>query len=268
MDFNLDAYLARIGYAGPRDASLSTLAGLHALHPAAIPFETIDPLLGRPVSVDIADVAAKLVDAGRGGYCFEQNALMRAALEDLGFQVTPLIARVVWMAPPDAPLGPRNHMLLRVDIAGEPFVADVGFGGHLASAPLRLQAGLEQETREARLRFTEADGVWTAETHLPDGWVRMYRFILEPAEASDYLVSNWYTSTHPAFPLTTNLVAERLTAEARTSVFNTRLTRRRPGHPAEVIELETAVDLARAFQQDLGLPPDDAEAVFARLPRG
>src|SRR5579871_5271952 len=117
MDFDLDAYLARIGFNGPRKPTLGVFGSLHRLHPDAIPFENLDPLLGRPVSLDLGAVQAKLVGAGRGGYCFEQNALFRAALETLGFRVTPLIARVVWMAPPERPLGGRNHMLLRVDLA-------------------------------------------------------------------------------------------------------------------------------------------------------
>ena len=52
VSFDLDAYLARIGYAGPRDASLDTLKTLHFLHPQAIPFENIDPFLGQPVRLE------------------------------------------------------------------------------------------------------------------------------------------------------------------------------------------------------------------------
>src|SRR5271165_2145045 len=148
MDFDLDAYLARIGFDGHREPPLHVLRALHRLHPDAIPFENLDPLLGRPVPLDLGALQAKLVGARRGGYCFEQNALFRAALEAIGFAVTPLIARVVWMAAPDRPLGGRNHMLLRVDLAEGPYLADVGFGGQLESTPLRLAPGLEQTTAE------------------------------------------------------------------------------------------------------------------------
>ena len=73
---DLDAYFRRIGYDGPRDASLETLRELHRLHPQAIPFENLDPLLGRPVNLDPASLQAKLVEGGRGGYCFEQNGVL------------------------------------------------------------------------------------------------------------------------------------------------------------------------------------------------
>ena len=110
--FDLDAYFARIGYAGPRAPTLPVLAALHRLHPAAIPFEAIDVLLGRPISLAPADIFAKLVTGGRGGYCFEQNGLFRLALTALGFGVTPLIARSWYGRPLDQPR-PRTHMALR-----------------------------------------------------------------------------------------------------------------------------------------------------------
>lgn len=267
---DLEAYFRRIGYDGPRTASLETLAALHVLHPAAMPFENLDPLMGRPVSLDLTALEAKMVSGRRGGYCFEHNALFRAALEDLGFAVTPLIARVVWMAPPGTPLGPRTHMLLKVDLAEGPHLADVGFGGQLASAPLKLAPGLEQETAEATLRLTAAGAdSLVIETRLPAGWTAMYRFTLEPAERSDYEVGNWYTATHPTSLFVNHLLAERLTPAMRTSLFNRRLTRRWPDGRAEVSEIENAADFARVLDEDLNLAsPVDPAAVFAKLPAG
>lgn len=267
MTVDLDAYLARIGYDGPREPTLQVMSAIHALHPAAIPFENLDPLLGRPVSLDLDALQSKLLGQRRGGYCFEQNALFRSSLEALGFAVTPLIARVVWMSPPGQPLGPRNHMLLKVDLPEGPYIADVGFGGQLSSAPLKLEAGIEQPTAEAVLRLTAAGDSLIAETLLPAGWAPMYRFTLEPAESSDYVLSNWYTSTHPRFLLTTNLLAERLTPEVRTSLFNTRLTRRYPDGRADVVELSNPEALVRALDVEFGLTsPADPASLFAKLP--
>jgi N-hydroxyarylamine O-acetyltransferase len=267
MDFDLDAYLARVGYDGPREPTLDVLRALHRLHPGAIPFENLDPLLGRPVSLDLGALQAKLVGARRGGYCFEQNALLRAALTALGFSVTPLIARVVWMAPPGAPLGPRSHMLLRVDLPEGPYLADVGFGGHLFSGPLKIAPGLEQATAESVLRLATAGEAMVLETRLPSGWASCYRFTLESAEASDYVVANWYTSTHPNSLFTSNLRAERLTPPMRSSLLNTRLTRRYADGRSEIVELTSPDALAQTLKEDFGLPPqEDIEALFARLP--
>lgn len=269
MTLDLDAYYRRIGYQGPREPTLDVLRALHVLHPAALPFETLDPLLGRPVSLEIGDLQAKLVGQRRGGYCFEQNGLFRAALEEMGFAVTPLIARVVWNAPPGSPLGPHNHMLLQVDLPEGSYIADVGFGGHIASAPLRLAPEIEQPTSEAVFRLVPTGNALTLETRLPAGWTRLYRFTLEPAERSDYDMANWYASTHPDFILTRNLIAERLTPRARIALFNRRLTRRHADGGAEVVELASPEALARVLDLDFDLdPPIDPAELFEKLPAG
>ena len=99
---DLDAYFARIGYRGPREATLDVLKQLHALHPRAIAFENLDSFLGRPVRLDLASLEQKLVHARRGGYCFEQNTLFWKVLTALGFSVTGLAARVLWNQPEDS----------------------------------------------------------------------------------------------------------------------------------------------------------------------
>src|SRR5689334_22752965 len=97
--FDLDSYLKRIGYLGPRTATLDTLRALQARHPLAIPFENLNTLAGRPVPLDIESLERKLVQGRRGGYCFEQNLLFKHALGALGFSATALAARVVWERP-------------------------------------------------------------------------------------------------------------------------------------------------------------------------
>ena len=78
---NLDAYLKRINYAGSIAPTLETLEMLHRLHPAAIPFENLDPLMELPVRLQLSDIEQKLLFERRGGYCFEHNLLLKAVLE-------------------------------------------------------------------------------------------------------------------------------------------------------------------------------------------
>src|SRR5579862_7365644 len=95
---DLTAYFTRIGFGGPaRPApTLDTLRALHLLHPQAIPFENLDVLLGRPVTLDLASIQRKLVAEGRGGYCYEHNLLLRSVLQTLGFRVRSFGGRVLW----------------------------------------------------------------------------------------------------------------------------------------------------------------------------
>jgi N-hydroxyarylamine O-acetyltransferase len=267
--FNFDAYLVRIGYTGPRTSTLPTLQSIHALHPAAIPFENLDPLLRRPVRLDLGSLQAKLVGERRGGYCFEQNTLLAAALEVIGFSVTRLAGRVRWMAPPERLDGPRTHMVLRVDLGDGPYLVDVGFGGHLSSAPIRLERGIAQQTPASVLRLMGADQIFTLQTLLRKGWQDVYRFTLEPQLPPDYELANWFTSTNPASLFYANLLLERLTPECRFTLSNARLTRRHASGAVDERTLASAEEFADTLETTFGItPPIDATAIWQQVPKG
>jgi N-hydroxyarylamine O-acetyltransferase len=254
---DLDRYLARIGYRGTPRADLDTLRALTALHPAAIPFEAVDVFLRRQ-AVDLSPEAiqAKLIDGGRGGYCFEQNGLLKRVLGALGFSVEGLIGRVVWMRPHDAPPLPLTHMALRITIDGERWLADVGFGSCIPGAPLRLDVtGMAQPTRHEAFRLTH-QGAWTLlEAQLPDGWHPVYLLSPEPALDSDYIAANWYTSTHPQSGFCQELRVALTTPQRRTSLLNNRLTVRHAEGPVERRFLGES-ELADALVTTFGLRLD------------
>src|SRR5262245_17801213 len=133
---DLDRYFARIGYGGPHTPTLATLHGIAAAHVQTIPFENLDVLLGRRIDVDPVAIEQKLVGDRRGGYCFEQNALLLTVLTALGFEARPLSARVRYQRPRDF-LPARTHLCVRVEL-DEPWLADVGIGSMSMSAAIRL----------------------------------------------------------------------------------------------------------------------------------
>eukprot|EP01037_Dinobryon_pediforme_P018143 gene18144-18389_t len=267
MDIALDQYFDRTGFKGSVNRDLSTLTALHSAHVAAIPFEGADPLLGRPVQLDLPSLEAKLVLSRRGGYCFEQNTLFKAVLERIGFKVTGLGARVRWMSPPDSPLGPREHMLLKVDLAEGTYLADVGFGACLMDAPLRLKTGIEQQTRMGTFLLTEIDGLYTLAARQPGGWRTMYAFDLEPQRPSDYELGNWYTSTHPKAPFLHVLIMERLGADQRHKLVNTRyIVEARDGEIIAERDLATPAALGEVLQEVFKVQlPTSMEDLFARI---
>ena len=220
--FRLSDYLARIGFVGPAAADFTTLAAIHACHVNAIPFESFDPLLRRPVMLDLPSVQGKLVDSRRGGYCFEQNTLLKAALEAIGFNVTGLGARVRWMSPPESPLGPREHMVLKVDLPEGSFLVDVGFGACLLDRPLPLEINVEHSTAMGTFRLTLSDGMYSLSAKQPSGWRNAYVFDLHPQIPSDYELGNWYTSTSSSAPFLSTLIMERLASDKRYKLVNKR----------------------------------------------
>lgn len=266
-EFHLDRYLARIGYRGPLTPNLATLTALYTAHLDAIAFEALDPLLGRPVHVDLASVQKKLVDSRRGGYCFEQNTLLKAALEAVGFKVTGLSGRVRWRFAPEDPLGPLTHMLLKIDLADGPYIADVGFGSCLLDRPLKLETGIEQPTDMGTFRLSEADGLFWLATKLPTGWRMMYAFEPTPRIESDYVLGSWYTSTHPSIPFTSMAVLERVTGDRRYKLVNRRLvTEARDGMMVSERIIETSDEFGQVIDDLFGVTlPVPAAEVWARV---
>ena len=265
MPLDLDAYLARIGYTGPRAPTLSVLAALHELHPRAIAFDSLDPWLGRPVALDLATLQAKLVTGGRGGYCYEHNTLLWHALEALGFPVQGLSARVLYSTPPGGGRHPRNHMLMQVGTAEGPYIADVGFGGLTLTGPLRLEADVIQATPHERVRLTRAGGDWVLEAQAGEVWRAMYQFGLEEHIGPDYEVANYYMSTHPRSPFVVRPVAARPMPGRRLALADTALSVHHTGGRSEKRTLTSAAELRRVLTEDFGIALPDDPRLQARL---
>ena len=221
---DLDAYFARIGYDGPRTPTLETLRALHALHPAAIPFEAIDVLLDRGIDLDPAVIDAKLIGSARGGYCYEQNSLFKRALTALGFEVEGLIARVQWTLPADSPPRARTHMGLWVTIDDEPWYADVGFGGLVLTAPLKFGIIDPQPSPHETFRLVPEGEDIALQVLLGEVWTPVYQLSREVQLDVDYDLPNWFTSTHPTSHFRHNLMVSRTTPEARYPLLHNRLT--------------------------------------------
>jgi N-hydroxyarylamine O-acetyltransferase len=199
--FDLDAYLQRVGLSGrPR------VAELHRAHLAAIPFENLDPHRGVPVSLGLEDLQRKLVARRRGGYCFEQNLLFKAALESLGAEVDLLLARVRMGAPPGRQR-PRSHLVLRVRSEGSVWHADVGFGAGTPLEPLPFGPGEVRDQAGWQFRVVEDGAEYVLQSVTDGQWIDLYGFVDEPVPFVDLETSNWFTGTHPRSPFVTGLIA-------------------------------------------------------------
>jgi N-hydroxyarylamine O-acetyltransferase len=209
---DLDAYLARISYAGDRNPTVPVLHALHRAHATHVPFENLDILLGRPIRLDLESLQAKLVRARRGGYCFEQNTLFAAVLERLGFRVICLAARVRLGA---VGVGPRTHMLLQVDAEGSTWLADVGFGAGGLLQPIRLEQDHLARQDAGSYRLTEDAGLWVLQSLQGEAWQDLYAFTREPHFAADFDMANYYTSTHPSSYFVQGLTVQLATPNAR-----------------------------------------------------
>jgi N-hydroxyarylamine O-acetyltransferase len=260
---DLRAYLRRIGFEGEARPDLDTLRAIQRLHSRSIPFENLNPWLGIPVLLDATSLQRKLVHGERGGYCFEHNLLLAEVLGAIGFQVTPLAARVMWGVAPDA-VRPRTHMLLKIDL-DEAWLADGGFGGMTLTGPLRLHAEGPQTTPHERFRVLREGDVFTMQAEVADEWRTTYRFDLQPQHRVDYELTSWYLSHHPESRFVQHLVAARTRPDGRDALLDNELTRHHLGGPSEKQVIESAAELRRVLEQVFGLRLPEVAQLQARL---
>ncbi|MCU1246336.1 MAG: arylamine N-acetyltransferase, partial [Acidobacteria bacterium] len=226
----VDDYLRRTGAASPA-ATLPSLRALHLAHRLTFLFENLDIQRGRGVRVDLPSVVQKFVVEGRGGYCFEHNTLFAALLREAGFPVTAFLGRVR-RGPPERWV--RTHMLLRVLLGGEPWIADVGFGGIGLLEPIPLAEGATSTQGGVRYTLRREGVYWVLATVEADGGTTdRYEFTEEPQTEGDVEMANHYTSTHPDSIFRKTLTIQRARLEERTILRGDLLLRVRDGAPRE-----------------------------------
>jgi N-hydroxyarylamine O-acetyltransferase len=218
MDLDLDRYFDRIGFGAATRVDHATLSAVLAAHMSSIPFENIDVLLGRDIRIDLAGLERKLVAARRGGYCFEQATLLKAALDALGFAPVAHLARVLVALP--RPLAPRTHMMLSVSLPEGTFVVDPGFGALAPRVPVPLAERREVACGDETHWFERAGPEWTLKmrqagtTH--DCWTTTF----EPEGPADFAVANHYTATHPESAFRNRIMLRALLPDGRVTLHN------------------------------------------------
>ncbi len=269
-EIDLEAYFRRIGYDGPITPTLETLRGLHLKHPAAIPFENLNPIMGLPVPIDLPSIEAKLLHAGRGGYCFEQNALFWAVLRQLGFKATGLAARVLRGGRPVAQ-SPRSHMLLRIELPEGVHIADIGFGSTTLTAPLRLFDDSPQETPHGLFRVVKMGDEYEEQAQFDDEWQSQYRFALQEYYPQDYESLNWYRATHPQSPFVNILQVARALPDRRLGLRDSQYAIRHLDGRSEKRELKTPREIMNVLERDFEIalpePLADLESALSRIMR-
>jgi N-hydroxyarylamine O-acetyltransferase len=246
---DLDAYRKRIGHEGDLAPTAGTLKALHFAHATHIPFENLDVLLKRPIRLDIPSLWAKLVTGGRGGYCFEQNAVFAAALEAAGFRVRRLAARVRYGT---TGIRPRLHMLLEVEAEDEPWLADVGFGADGLLHPIPFRPGETASQFDWKYRIMAEPPDFVLQSWHPEGWLDLYSFGMEEHYPIDFEVGNYYTSTYPGGRFVRYLLAQLPGPERRTMLVNRRLIER-TAHEVSETPVRGDEALLRVLAERFGL---------------
>jgi N-hydroxyarylamine O-acetyltransferase len=220
--FDMAAYLKRIG----RSAIPPTAAGLADLQRAqlsAIPFENFDAFTGKTPDLALRAVFEKTVLSGRGGYCFELNLVLGAAMGAAGFPVRRTLARVRNGASAG---GPRTHLAILSQADGRRFLADAGFGGPGPLTPLALDEAGEQQAANGVYRIIDdpVSGERVVERRRDEGWFALYGFDEAHVGDMDILAANHVCATWAGAPFPNHLMLAGYRGTGRIGVFDRSVT--------------------------------------------
>ena len=232
MPIDLDKYFERIQYAGPTHVSLETLKAIHVAQAFSIPFENLQMHESQHahnpanfVKLDSQSLFEKLVIQWRGGYCHENNELLGLVLEQLGFQVERLAARVLL-----TDNLPETHKLLMITLEGEQWIADVGLASYNLLEPMRLKESEISEQYGHTFQLSQTSHGYRLQLFTQQQWKNLYEFTLQPRQAIDFEPMNYYVSHAPDFLFYTHRICSISTPTRRIVLNNYHLKFLYPTH--------------------------------------
>lgn len=180
---NVTAYLQHIGYTEQVSVSLQTLNGLQRAHLLRVPFENLDIHLGRTINPEHS--YRKVVEQGRGGFCYELNYLFYQLLSALGFDAQLLSARV-YNSGTQQYGAEFDHMAVLVKLPEGNFLADVGFG-EFTFHPLKIELHTLQHDERGVFVIEQADETYlVVKKQDGDAFTPEYIFTLHPRTLRDF----------------------------------------------------------------------------------
>jgi N-hydroxyarylamine O-acetyltransferase len=124
-------------------------------------------------------------------------------------------------------------MLLALDVDGQKWLADVGFGAEVFLHPIPLKPGIVAPQFSWTYRVNTEGAGFVLQSLRPEGWLDLYAFTLEEQFPVDYEVSNYFTSTHPDSIFLKTLIAQRPGPDRRWTLTNRSLIESTPNSQKE-----------------------------------
>lgn len=240
--FDLSAYCERIGYQGTLDSDSATVKALMQRQLMTVPFENLDVLAKKPISIQPDDIVHKIIQQKRGGYCYEVNGIFAMALGALHIPYEFVAARPLFYLV----RRPRTHMALVVQVEGHEYLVDLGFGSFGIREPIcldMLDQPIQQGYETFRLSRAE-DGDTVLEAFVEGNWVKQYSFNRNKTEWVDFVPMNWLNSTHPDAIFTQKHLMVLFTEHGRQILFGNTFKQYAKGHARQsTIQPEELNDL-------------------------
>lgn len=193
------------------------LSELCFAHNISIPFENLDILNHKMISLDGSILYDKIITKHRGGLCFELNGLSEIFLRSLGFGVKDLSSRFFRDAGNDIPM--QRHRLLKVEAVDGTYIWDIGIGQRSPKYPLRLAEGLVQkQCGEVYKLEKEAFYGWVLYEYYKEQWLRILSFTEQQQIAADFIPACTWCELHPDSPFRIHRMLAIKTIDGRKSI--------------------------------------------------
>lgn len=223
-----DRYLERIGLSGLEcKGDLDTLNKVLYAHVQHIPFENLDAWdRGHCPSLAVRDLFNKMILHRRGGWCHEQNGLLHAFLESLGYEVYSVGGRVTADLDFLTPIG--HHGVICV-LEGKKYYCDVGFGD------ICFQSAIALDGTPSPFGFhIEKHGDWYEVWRDRGRVMKMLMFADLAYEPMDYLFANYVNAHDPNEHFRNTLYVSIMDGDKRRLLHGTTLTEQGDG-PKQVL---------------------------------
>ncbi len=260
---DLGSYLQRIGFNADPTPDLETLTALHQAHIHSVPFENIDVQLGIPLTISVQDAYRKIVERGRGGWCYEQNGVFGWVLSSLGYEVTRIAANV--MREERGAVATANHLCLLVKIPGcdNKYLVDVGFGGSLMQPILLCEDEYKHAPFSLSLKKT-ADQFWRFSESLGDQCMT-FDFKEQPAREEQLASRSTFLQTDLSSNFVRNLVAQSRQGESH-YVLRGKVFTHRSSDGRETREtLSSADELVDVLAKDFRLDVPEVATLWPQI---
>lgn len=218
----MDLYFNRLNVSGRQADRLSFLQLLQTRHVQTIPFENLDIMEKKTLSLQFDDLERKIIERSRGGVCYELNGLFHHLLHHLDYDVRFGAATTYigdrWNPHKD------THMMNLVHVNNQPYVVEVGLGGNSPSKPVPLN-GMEVHDVDGVYRVVRQEEIYYLQKNENRDWGNLYCFRMDEKQLEDFVPWCHFVQTSPESPFNKKLFVSRVTHQGRMTLSGDSLTK-------------------------------------------
>ena len=246
----VERYLSRLNATEPQQVDLNSLNRLLFAQLTQIPFDSLDVWgAGICPSLQLNDLYEKIVEKGRGGYCFELNTLFRALLNALGFDAYQSAAFIL---NPDGTPQPPAHNVILCDLNGTRYFMDVGYGGPVPFRALELKEGIQDGF------LLKKEEIWYVYKITKEGQHPLTAFRDVPVTVNELLPLNFYISQRPDSHFRHMIHLSKRNADGSVYAMDDKVFKIHTKDGVTVRELTSIEDVKEIMSTYFGMDPDSA----------